>query len=144
MRRILIVEDSFSMRAFVRSTLEEDTSELGEVEVDEASSGFDALRLLPRGRYDLVITDINMPDINGLELVRFMRKSEVYRLTPVLLISTQSSERDRDRGLSLGANGYLAKPFSPEVLRKEALRHLANQPRPETGGGSAPPPGPHG
>jgi DNA-binding response OmpR family regulator len=65
-------------------------------------------------------------------------------MTPVLLISTQSSERDRERGLSLGANGYLAKPFSPEVLREEAARYLDHLRRPETGGGSAPPPGPHG
>ena len=144
MRRILIVEDSYSMRAFVRSTLEGAAAELGDVEVVEAASGFDALRLLPRGRYDLVITDINMPDINGLELVRFMRKSEVYRTTPVLLISTQSSERDRERGLALGANGFLAKPFSPEVLRKEAQRQLATQPQPDTGSGGAPPLGPHG
>ena len=95
-----------------------------DAEVVEAVSGFDALRLLPRGPYDLVITDINMPDINGLELVQFMRKSELHRATPILLISTQSSERDRERGLRLGANGYLAKPFGPQALVAEAYRHL--------------------
>ena len=74
------------MRAFVRSALECDTgARSAEVEVVEAASGFDALRLLPRGPYDLVITDINMPDINGLELVQFMRKSELHKATPVLL-----------------------------------------------------------
>jgi two-component system chemotaxis response regulator CheY len=93
--------------------------------VVEAASGFDALRLLPRGPYDLVITDINMPDINGLELVRFIKKSDQHKNTKVMLISTQSSERDRERGLSLGADVYLAKPFSPESLREEALRQLA-------------------
>jgi len=144
MPRILVVEDSFSMRAFVRSTLETDAPELGEVEVVEAASGFDALRLLPRGPYDLVITDINMPDINGLELVRFMRSSEVHRSTPVLLISTQSSDRDRKRGMSLGASGYLTKPFTPEMLREETLRQLGLVRQPDTGGGSAPPPSPHG
>ena len=123
MARVLIVEDSLSMRTFVRSALEAETG-FGEVEVVEASSGFDALRLLPRGPYDLVITDINMPDINGLELVQFIRKSERHRETPILLISTQSSERDRERGLSLGANAYLAKPFTPELLRQEAARFL--------------------
>jgi two-component system chemotaxis response regulator CheY len=124
MPRILIVEDSFSMRAFVRSVLESEDSGLENVEVVEASSGFDALRLLPRGPYHLVITDINMPDINGLELVRFIRQSDQHRSTRVLLISTQSSEKDRERGMALGADAYLAKPFSPESLREEAKRQL--------------------
>jgi two-component system, chemotaxis family, chemotaxis protein CheY len=124
MLRVLLVEDSPNMRSFVRGALEVEDSELGDLEVVEASSGFDALRLLPRGPYDLVITDINMPDINGLELVQFIRKSGQHKSTPILLISTLSSERDCERGLSLGANGYLTKPFTPEVLRQEAARRL--------------------
>jgi two-component system chemotaxis response regulator CheY len=112
------------MRTFVRTALESEPSKLGELEVVEAASGFDALRLLPRGPYDLVITDINMPDINGLELVQFIRRSEQHRATPIVLISTQSSERDRQRGLTLGANAYLTKPFTQEALRKLALEHL--------------------
>ena len=124
MPRILLVEDSFSMRTFVRTALESEPSKLGDLEVVEAGSGFDALRLLPRGPYDLVITDINMPDINGLELVQFIRRSEQHRATPIVLISTQSSERDRQRGLTLGANAYLTKPFTQEALRKLALEHL--------------------
>src|SRR3978361_269912 len=100
MPRILVVEDSVSMRSFVRNALESDVRSSGELDVVEASSGFEALRLLPRGPYDLVITDINMPDINGLELISFIRKSELHNRTPILIISTQSSERDRARGLS--------------------------------------------
>ena len=126
MLRILVVEDSASMRSFVRNALESDSRSSAGVDVVEASSGFEALRLLPRGPYDLVITDINMPDINGLELISFIRKSESHKATPVLIISTQSSERDRARGLSLGANGYLIKPFSPEVLQTEVWRLLPN------------------
>jgi two-component system chemotaxis response regulator CheY len=125
MARILVVEDSDSMRSFVRTALESSPDYVSGVEIVEASSGFDALRLLPRGPYNLVITDINMPDINGLELISFIRKSELHRATPVLIISTQSSERDRERGLSLGANGYIVKPFTPEALRAEARRVLA-------------------
>lgn len=109
--RILIVEDSSSMRAFVRATLED----MGH-EVTEAESGFDALQQLPRARFDVVVVDINMPDINGLELISFMRRSETHRDTPLLIISTEASTRDRDRGFSLGADGYLAKPFSAEAL----------------------------
>ena len=126
MPRILVVEDSSSMRSFVRNALESDARCGAGLEVVEASSGFEALRLLPRGPYDLVITDINMPDINGLELISFIRKSESHRNTPVLVISTQSSERDRARGLSLGANGYLIKPFSQEALQTEVRRFLGS------------------
>src|SRR4051812_27701896 len=99
MRRILVVEDSSSTRTFIRSALE--SSAQGPFEISEAASGFDALRLLPRGPYDLVITDINMPDINGLEVVSFIRKSDRHRSTALLIVSTQSSEKDRARGLSL-------------------------------------------
>jgi two-component system chemotaxis response regulator CheY len=127
MSRILVVEDSVSMRSFVRNALESDSRSSAGLEVVEASSGFEALRLLPRGPYDLVITDINMPDINGLELISFIRKSELHKKTPVLIISTQSSERDRARGLSLGANGYLLKPFTPEALQDEVWRVLASE-----------------
>jgi two-component system chemotaxis response regulator CheY len=127
MRRILVVEDSASMRAFVRSALVS-CKPLGELEVFEAASGFDALRLLPRGSWQLVITDINMPDINGLELISFMRKNEAHRDTPVLIISTASSARDRERGLALGASSYLVKPFSAEDLAQAALALCGPQP----------------
>jgi len=106
------------MRAFVRATLEED----GAAEVEEAESGFEALRILPRERFDVVIVDINMPDINGLELVSFMRKSDAHRETPLIIISTEASARDRERGLSLGADAYLTKPFQPEELRETVTR----------------------
>jgi two-component system chemotaxis response regulator CheY len=126
MRRILVVEDSSSTRAFVRGILEEDpfATTLDGVEVVEASSGFEAMRLLPRGPYDLMITDINMADINGLELIRFVRKSAQYRTTPIVIISTQGTERDIERGVALGGNAYLAKPFSPEDLRATCMKVL--------------------
>jgi two-component system, chemotaxis family, chemotaxis protein CheY len=127
MRRILVVEDSAATRSFVRSALE-DGGHLGPFDIVEATSGFDALRLLPRGPYDLVITDINMPDINGLELVQFIRKSDRHRSTALIIISTQSSEKDRARGLSLGADDYLAKPLDPEALLATVQRLLANRP----------------
>jgi two-component system chemotaxis response regulator CheY len=118
--RILIVEDSSAMRAFVRASLEE----AGTAEVEEAQSGFEALRLLPRQKFDLVIVDVNMPDINGLELVSFMRRSDQHKETPLLIISTEASARDRERGLSLGANAYLSKPFQPEQLRQAVTELL--------------------
>lgn len=137
MARILLVEDSSSMRAYVRAALEA-SAELGDgVELVEAASGFDALRLLPRASYDLVITDINMPDINGLELIRFVRGSAHHRDMPVLIISTQSAERDRERGLALGADGFLAKPFTVEALIAAVLRVLATRPSRRADGGPA-------
>jgi two-component system chemotaxis response regulator CheY len=133
-RRILVVEDSASTRSFVRAALE--SSPLpgtGTYEITEASSGFEAMRLLPRSRWALVVTDVNMPDINGLELIRFIRRSEQHRDTPVLVISTQSTGRDVERGLALGATAFLAKPFSPEELRAECARLLGGGPAAQGG-----------
>jgi two-component system chemotaxis response regulator CheY len=127
MLRILVVEDSSSTRALVRAILEDAEFEksAGGVEVTEAESGFDAMRFLPRTHFDLVVTDINMPDINGLELIQFIRRSAHSKDTPVLVISTQAAERDVARGLSLGANAFVAKPFSREGLRDACLRLIA-------------------
>jgi two-component system chemotaxis response regulator CheY len=123
----LVVEDSASTRAFVRAVLEapEFATKHGGVTVAEATCGFDAMRLLPRGPYDAIITDINMADINGLELIRFIRKSVHHQTTPLLIISSLRAEHDVERGLALGANAYLAKPFTPEDLRQAAERLLA-------------------
>ena len=113
-RTILIVDDSSAMRAFVRAALEQDTA--FDTEVIEAGSGFDALRLLPRHEFDMVILDINMPHIHGLELISLLRANDRYRALPVLVISTESSERDKQRAMELGASGYLTKPFESEAL----------------------------
>ncbi len=125
MQRILIVEDSETMRSLLTSSLEElDVP----VKITEAASGFDALRLLPREDFDLVVTDINMPDINGLELVSFVRSNERFESIPVVIVSTEGSERDRDKGLELGADAYLVKPFDPDALR-EVVAGLLARPR---------------
>src|SRR5207249_8647439 len=128
-RRVLIVEDSASTRAFVRAVVEGEafTRQLGVTEVTEARSGFEAMRLLPRGPYDLIITDINMGDINGLELIAFVRKSERHQSTPLIIISTQSTERDIERGLALGANKFVAKPFAAEQLVDACVEVLADR-----------------
>lgn len=99
------------MRSFVSATLDQQG-----YEVTTAESGFAALKALPGGRFDLVITDVNMPDINGLELIRFCRSNPTYAQTPVIIISTEGREKDRDRGMSLGAAAYLVKPFTPDAL----------------------------
>jgi two-component system chemotaxis response regulator CheY len=121
-QRILIVEDSATMRSLLASTLEEIEVP---IKIAEASSGFEALRVLPRDHYDLIVTDINMPDINGLELVSFVKQNPAYRTIPLIIVSTEGSERDRDKGLELGADAYLVKPFEPEYLRQVARDLLA-------------------
>jgi two-component system chemotaxis response regulator CheY len=121
-QHILIVEDSPTMRSLVVSALEELG---GPIRVTEAASGFEALRALPRDQYDLIVTDINMPDINGLELVSFVKQNAAYRGIPLLIISTEGSERDRLRGLELGADAYLVKPFELDELRRTARELLA-------------------
>jgi two-component system, chemotaxis family, chemotaxis protein CheY len=125
----LVVEDSVSARAFVRAVLESPdfANRQGACEVIEASSGFEALRLLPRGPYDLIVTDINMADINGLEVVRFIRSSAHYRATPLLIISSLRGEHDVERGLALGANAYLPKPFTPQQLGDMCARLLGGE-----------------
>ncbi|MBW2277914.1 MAG: response regulator [Deltaproteobacteria bacterium] len=112
MLRVLVVDDSRAMRAYVRGALMETL----DCDVVEAASGFEALRLLPRDSYDVVVTDINMPDINGLELIRFVRNSDRHRKVPIIIISTQASDRDNERALELGADHYLLKPFKPEEI----------------------------
>ena len=122
MQRILIVEDSATMRSLLASLLEE--LEIP-VKITEAESGFEALRLLPRFAFDLIVTDINMPDINGLELLSFVKSNDRYREIPLVVVSTEGSDRDRDKGLGLGAEHYLVKPFDPEALREVARDLLA-------------------
>ena len=109
------------MRSLLTSSLEELE---GAVKIVEVASGFEALRHLPREQFDLIITDINMPDINGLELVSFVKNNAAYREIPLVIVSTEGSERDRDKGLGLGADAYLVKPFEPGALREIARRLL--------------------
>ncbi|MDP3276531.1 MAG: response regulator [Deltaproteobacteria bacterium] len=109
-KRVLIVEDSAAMRAYVRAALESAGHD-----VVEAASGLEALRMLPRGPYAAVVTDINMPDLSGLELISFIRRSQ-HGATPIVLISTEGRDSDRARGLALGANAFVTKPFTPEAL----------------------------
>ena len=119
-KKILIAEDSQTMRSLIASTI----SVMGDYELIDAANGFEALRILPREKVDLVITDINMPDINGLELISFIKNNPNYQNTPLFIISTEGSEKDREKGLSLGADAYLVKPFNPEELQALIRQYL--------------------
>ena len=109
----LIVDDSSAVRAFVRASLEQS----GLARVQEAETGFDALRLLASNAFDVVIVDLNMPDINGFELLAFMGRSPRRPLARRILISTQAGGDVRARGAELGADAFLQKPFGVDQLR---------------------------
>ncbi len=121
-KTILIADDSPAMRAMLVSTIEV----LGDFRIVEASSGFEALRLLPREKVDLILTDINMPDINGLELLSYLRNNQNYLTVPVIIISTEGSQKDIEKGKRLGANEYLIKPFDPDRLQALISSYLCN------------------
>lgn len=110
--KILVVEDSGPMRSLIAAALEEHLN----VDVYEAESGFAALKLIPDNLFNVIITDINMPDINGLELISFLRQHPNFKTVPIVIISTEGAEEDRKRGLEIGANAYVVKPFTEGQL----------------------------
>jgi len=120
MHPILIAEDSATTRSFLVATLEE----IDDFEIVEASSGFEALKLLPRRKFSLIITDINMPDINGLELINFVKSNLQYSSIPLIVVTTEGAERDRQKGLALGADEYLVKPINPAELQELVRKYL--------------------
>jgi two-component system chemotaxis response regulator CheY len=120
--RVLIVDDSPAMRTFVRRVLEISGFELASCL--EAGHGGEALDLLRREWVDLVLTDINMPVMDGEEFLRRLETDEILRALPVVVISTDATANRVQRMLSLGARGYVTKPFSPETLRLELDRTL--------------------
>lgn len=121
MKSILIVEDSTTTRSLIRAVIEE----LGDFNIVEAPTGFDALKLLPAQDFDLVVTDINMPDINGLELINFVRSNQRYSNIPLIIVTTERSEEDKKRGMALGASAYVTKPFKAPELQ-DIVRKVLN------------------
>jgi len=119
-KTILLVEDSATTRALIRAVIDE----MGDFNTVEASSGFEALKLLPTQEFDLVITDINMPDINGLELINFLKNNQRYNHIPLIIVTTERSEEDRKRGMALGAIAYITKPFKADELQEVIKRAL--------------------
>ncbi|MCC6262662.1 MAG: response regulator [Bryobacterales bacterium] len=119
---VLIVDDSPAMRNFIRRVL--DLSGLEVSRCLEASNGEEALRVLEDHWVDAVLTDINMPEMDGEELLRQMSAHPVLRSIPVLVVSTDRTEARIQKMLTLGARGYVTKPFAPETLRDELVQSL--------------------
>jgi two-component system chemotaxis response regulator CheY len=105
--KILIIEDSPTMRQLICFALKR----LQGVCIVEASDGVDGLKKLSADRFDLILTDINMPIMDGLKLVSLVRNDANYRNTPIVVITTEGAQEDRERALALGANDYITKPI---------------------------------
>lgn len=109
----LVVEDSPPMRKMIVFAL----SRIRELRVVEADDGVDALRRIASTKFDIIITDINMPILDGLKLVKRLRADEAYREVPIIIITTEGAEEDRQRALALGATAYITKPIqAPQVI----------------------------
>jgi len=109
-KRILIVDDSVSVRSLVSSALRQ-----AGFDVVEAVDGADALDKVDAG-FDMVITDINMPNIGGIELLGLLRERSDTRFMPVIVLTTESQKQLRDKALAVGASGWMVKPFEPASL----------------------------
>lgn len=112
MKRILIVDDMGSIRSLIKAVIHS----FGRYIVEEASNGVSALQKLKSERYDLVISDWNMPEMSGIELLRTIRNDESLKSIPVVLLTAESKKENIQEAVSLGINGYIAKPFSPDSL----------------------------
>ena len=111
----LIVEDSPMMRQLLVFAL----SRVKQLKVTEADDGVDGLKKLANSKFDIILTDINMPIMDGLKLVKRVRSDPVHKDTPIVIITTEGSHEDRQRALQLGANAYITKPIqAPQVIAK--------------------------
>jgi two-component system, chemotaxis family, chemotaxis protein CheY len=121
MKRILVVDDSPTIRRMVIATLRK----LEDVEFDEANNGLEAIERLTLAPVSLVVLDLNMPDIHGLEVIEFVRSHNTYNSTPICVLTTRGDNASREQVMAAGANFYLTKPFSPENLHSAATALLA-------------------
>ena len=110
---ILIVDDSETVRQVLKLAL----GNAG-YQVVEAEDGFDALAKLSGAQIDMLITDLNMPNMDGLELIKKVREEGKHRFTPIVMLTTESSEEKKKAGREAGASGWIVKPFKPEQLLK--------------------------
>ncbi len=111
MASILVVDDSVSLRHMLKEILAQEGHR-----VSEASDGENALQIVQDDKFDLVLTDVNMPVIDGIELCRELRQMENFRFTPILMITTEATDDMKRSGKMAGATGWLVKPFDPNKL----------------------------
>ena len=126
---ILIVDDQSTMRTLIRGML----GKMGFVSLDEAEDGDVALNKMKQGTYDLVISDVHMPRMSGLEFLKQARSIEALSRVPFLMVTTESSKSAVLEAIKLKVNGYIVKPFTPETLQ-EKLSRMGVSPPPEPDG----------
>ena len=112
--RFLVVEDSPTMRQLISFSLKRFKG----CKIVEAVDGVDALKKLQQEEVDMILTDINMPVMDGLKLVSLLRQNAKTKALPIIIITTEGAQEDRDRGLALGANAYISKPIQSSHLLK--------------------------
>ena len=112
MRTILVVDDSPTMRRMIMASLRG----IEDVGFDQGASGLEAIERLALAPVDLVVLDLNMPDMHGLDVIRFLRSHDRYRDLPVIVLTTRGDESSRHAAMEAGASQYLTKPFAPSVL----------------------------
>lgn len=110
-KTVLVVDDSASMRQLVSFALKD-----AGYDVVAAVHGKDALTKLGGPRIDMVVTDLNMPEMDGIALIKELRGSAAYRFTPIVMLTTESQESKKQEGKTAGASGWMVKPFKPETL----------------------------
>ena len=115
----LVVDDSSTMRRIVGNTL----NSIGYTNVTMAEDGVDALKKMKETQFDAIMTDWNMPRMNGLELVKTARAMEEYKHIPIIMITTEGGKREVITAIKEGVNNYIVKPFTPQVL-KEKLKEI--------------------
>lgn len=121
MKQILIVDDSPTIRRMVRASL---VRFFPSAEFLDAASGLEAIERLAVGSVALIVLDLNMPDMHGLEVLQFVRSHQKYGQVPIIVLTTRGDEVSRAAALQAGASLYLTKPFSPDVLGGEARKLL--------------------
>lgn len=123
--KFLVVDDFATMRRIVRNLLKE----IGYANSDEAEDGVDALSKLRGARYDFVVSDINMPNMNGFDLLRAIRADESLKHLPVLMVTAEAKKEDIITAAQAGASGYIVKPFTKATL-EEKLTKIVQKLRP--------------
>lgn len=113
--RILVVDDMSTMRRIIRTIL----NQLGYSNIEEAENGKQALAKLKKEKFDFVITDWNMPEMDGLSLVKAIRSDEELKKLPVLMVTAEAKKENVLEALKAGVNNYIVKPFTPEVLKEK-------------------------
>jgi len=121
MKRIVIVDDSPTIRRMVRASL----AGIGADTFSEAGSGLEAIEQLTFGPVALMVLDLNMPDMHGIDVLKFVRRHPASRGLPVLVLTTRGDEESRELAIAAGATLYLTKPFEPQVLADHAKRLLS-------------------